>query len=60
MEDWCFTASAAASSGHMTMDGNSVSIELLKCTENECTHKTNGANDFLLVEDVKFQNGFRN
>ena len=57
MEDWCFTASAAASSGHMTMDGNSVSIELLKCTENECTHKTNGANDFLLVEDVKFQNG---
>ena len=57
MEDWCFTASAAASSGHMTMDGNSVSIELLKCTENECTHKTNGANDFLLVEEVKFQNG---
>ena len=57
VESWCFTAAAAASDGHMTIDGASVSIEKFKCDGVACTHADDGTNDYLTIEDVKFLNG---
>merc|ERR1712166_679214 len=59
VEDWCFTAGAAASSSaHLTIDGASVSIEKLKCIDRDCDHSvgSHAADHYITIEDVKFLN----
>jgi hypothetical protein len=56
VEDLKFNGADVTSSGHLTVDAASTTVEKFKCVANVCEN-TDGSTNYIQIEDIQFLNG---